>query len=104
MSLDRSLRRKSLLERHRNVLTRSERVAALVEQEKWEEGRSPFGLPKIAHRKAKAGRKAVKAEEGAEAAATPEGGAAPAAAAAPVATPAAKAAAAKPAGKPAPGR
>ncbi len=79
MSLDRSLRRKSLLERHRNVLTRSERVAYLVEQEKWEQGQSPLKLPKIAHRKAKAGRKAAKtAEEAAAAAAAPEG-AAPAA-------------------------
>jgi small basic protein (TIGR04137 family) len=80
MSLDRSLRRKSLLERHRNVLTRSERVASLIEQEKWEQSQSPFKLPKIAHRKAKAGRKAVAktAEEAAAAAATPAG-AAPAA-------------------------
>jgi len=48
----------------------------LTEQEKWEQGQSPFKLPKIAHRKAKAGRKAVaKTAEEAAAAATPEAGA-----------------------------
>jgi small basic protein (TIGR04137 family) len=76
MSVDRSLRRKSLLERHRNVLTRSERVDSLKEQERWEDGLSPFHLPKIAHRKAKAGRKAVKAEEAAATPGTAEPGAA----------------------------
>jgi small basic protein (TIGR04137 family) len=76
MSVDRSLRRKSLLERHRNVLTRSERVDSLKEQERWEDGQSPFRLPKIAHRKAKAGRKAVKAEEAAAAPGAAEPGAA----------------------------
>ncbi len=75
MSVDRSLRRKSLLERHRNVLTRSERVASLVEQERWEQDQSPLHLPKIAHRKAKAGRKTVKAEEAATTAAAEPGAA-----------------------------
>ncbi len=73
MSVDRSLRLKSSLERHRNVLSRAERVAQLQEQEKWTEGRAPLHLPKVSHRKAKAGKKkaAPKAEAGAEAAATP---------------------------------
>ena len=64
MSVDRSLRVKSSLERHRNVLTRAERVALLQDQEKWPEGRAPLHLPKVAHRKAKAGKKkaAAKAE------------------------------------------
>ncbi len=71
MSVDRSLRLKSSLERHRNVLTRAERVALLQEQEKWPEGRPPLHLPKVSHRKAKAGKKkaAAKAEAGAEGAA-----------------------------------
>ncbi len=71
MSVDRSLRVKSSLERHRNVLTRAERVAQLQEQEKWPEDRAPLHLPKVAHRKAKAGKKkaAVKAEATGEAAA-----------------------------------
>ncbi len=77
MSVDRSLRLKSSLERHRNVLTRAERVALLQEQEKWPDGRAPLHLPKVSHRKAKAGKKkaAPKAEAGGEAAP----GAAPAA-------------------------
>ena len=73
MSIDRSLRTKSSLERHRNVLSRAERVARLMDEEKWQEGRSTLALPKIAHRKTKTGKKKVKVE-GAEAAAgaTPE--------------------------------
>jgi len=39
MSLDRSLKGKSTLERHRNVLRRSERVALLEDNEKWVEGK-----------------------------------------------------------------
>jgi len=71
MSIDRSLRRKSSLERHRNVLTRAERVAFLQERELWQEGSSPIGLPKIAHRKPKAGKKkAAKTEAAAEGAST----------------------------------
>src|SRR5206468_5643400 len=82
MSLDRSLKAANALVRHRNVLTRGERLEKLKEEEKWDEGKSPFGLPKVAHRKA-AVIKAVK-EEAAEGAAAVPGapGAAPAAGAA----------------------
>lgn len=72
MSIDRSLRTKSSLERHRNVLTRAERVAHLIEQEKWPDDRSPLALPKIAHRKAKTGKQKTPKAEAAEAAKTPE--------------------------------
>ena len=58
MSVDRSLRSKSLLERHRNVLSRSERVARLMDQDAWSDDMSALGLPKVAHRKAHAGKKA----------------------------------------------
>jgi small basic protein (TIGR04137 family) len=47
MSIDKSLKRKNQLLRARNVLTRGERIKTLVEQERWQEGRSPFGLPKV---------------------------------------------------------
>lgn len=47
MSIDKSLRRKNSLARARSVLTRGERIQKLKEQEKWVEGRSPFGLPKV---------------------------------------------------------
>jgi small basic protein (TIGR04137 family) len=72
MSIDRSLKVKGALERHRNVLTRAERVEKLKEEERWEEEQSVFGLPKVAHRKSHAGRKAkdiLDQVEGAEAAA-----------------------------------
>jgi small basic protein (TIGR04137 family) len=78
MSIDKSLRRKNLLERSRNVLTRGERIKVLQSDERWTEGRSPFGLPKV--RVLKIAKKAKgKAKE--EAAATEEAaaGAAPAA-------------------------
>ena len=99
MSLDRSLKGKSTLERHRNVLRRIERVVNLEDHEKWSEGKSVFGLVKVGHRKQVAAKKAPKAEaaaaEGA-AAATPGAAAAAApAAGAKAAAPAAKAAAKK---------
>jgi small basic protein (TIGR04137 family) len=57
MSVDRSLRSKSSLARHRNVLTRAERVATLQDQGRWDGSTHAIGLPKVAHRKAKAGKK-----------------------------------------------
>ena len=83
MSLDRSLKAANALVRHRNVLTRAERLDKLAEEEKWNDSKSVFGLPKVAHRK-QALAKAEKAEAvpGAEGAAPAAGGAAPAAGAA----------------------
>jgi len=52
MSLDRSLKSKNSLVRHRNVLTRSERLATLQEEQRWNEGDSVLALPKVVHRKA----------------------------------------------------
>jgi len=52
MSVDRSLKVKGALSRHRNVLSREERVKVLIEEERWEDGNKVTGLPKIAHRKA----------------------------------------------------
>ena len=61
MSLDRSLKAGSSLSRHRNVLTRAERLERLADEDKWEEGKdSVFGLPKVAHRKLSAGKKTKK--------------------------------------------
>jgi small basic protein (TIGR04137 family) len=93
MSLDRSLKAANALVRHRNVLTRGERLTKLKEEEKWDENKSPLGLPKVAHRKA-AVIKTVK-EEAAEGAAAVPGapGAAPAAAGAAPAAAGAKGAA-----------
>jgi len=91
MSLDRSLKGKSTLERHRNVLRRSERIVMLEDNEKWgEDKNSVFGLVKVAHRKQAAAKKAPKAE--AADGAAPAAGAAAAPAAKAAAAPAAKAA------------
>jgi small basic protein (TIGR04137 family) len=65
MSIDRSLKVKGALVRHRNVLTRAERVEKLKDQEKWTDGQSVFGLPKIVHRKSHAGKKAAAPKEAA---------------------------------------
>jgi small basic protein (TIGR04137 family) len=84
MSIDKSLRRKNSLERTRNVLTRGERILQMKRDDKWADGRDPFGLPKtkvvklVVKKKAK---KEEKAAEGAEAAAgAPAAGATAAAA------------------------
>ena len=57
MSIDHSLKIKGALSRHRNVLTRAERIEQLKEEERWSEGDALLGLPKVAHRKSHAGRK-----------------------------------------------
>jgi len=73
MSIDRSLKVRGALARHRNVLTRAERIEKLQEDERWTEGESLVGLPKVANRKVAAGKKekvapaeAVEATEEAE--------------------------------------
>jgi len=64
MSLDKSLKSKNALRRHRNVLSRAERVERMVDEEKWTEGQSAFALPKTKVRRIVAKKaKAVKAEE-----------------------------------------
>ncbi|MCK4752416.1 MAG: small basic protein [Planctomycetes bacterium] len=76
MSIDRSLKVKGALDRHRNVLKRAERIEKLKEEEIWSEGDSLLGLPKVAHRKSHAGRKEAKEEvlqEGIEAVEGAEG-------------------------------
>src|SRR5579885_2629181 len=78
MSIDKSLRRKNQLARSRNVLTRGERIKVLQDEERWQEGRSPYNLPKvrvlkIAKKAKKAKEEEKPAEEGAEAAAPAAG-------------------------------
>jgi len=76
MSLDPSLKAANSLTRHRNVLTRAERIVRLTEQEKWTATKGVYGLPKVANRKmALAKAEKTDAAEGA----TPAAGAAPAA-------------------------
>jgi len=69
MSIDRSLKIRGALTRHRNVLTRAERIEQLKDEEKWSDGDSLLGLPKVAHRKSHSGRKSAKEETAKEAAA-----------------------------------
>jgi len=72
MSMDRSLKTTGALSRHRNVLSRAERIEQLKNEDRWEEGDPVMGLPKVAHRKSHSGRKSaekteeVKTEETAE--------------------------------------
>jgi len=63
MSIDKSLRRKNTLARARNVLTRGERIKVLKDEERWPDGRSPFGLPKVRVLKIVTKKKAKKEEE-----------------------------------------
>ncbi len=100
MSLDRSLKTAASLARHRNVLTRAERVGRLTDRGTFQmESSDPLHLIKVANRKVAAGGKSAKKDEAAEgaegapAAAKPAAKAAPAGAGAKAAAPAAKAAA-----------
>jgi small basic protein (TIGR04137 family) len=63
MSIDKSLRRKNQLARARNVLTRGERIKVLQDEERWPDGRSPFGLPKVRVVKVATKKKAKKEEK-----------------------------------------
>ena len=68
MTIDKSLRVKAGAISNRNVLTRAERIAKLKEAERWHDGDSVLGLPKVRVLKLamKKKKKAAKAEEGAE--------------------------------------
>jgi small basic protein (TIGR04137 family) len=84
MSIDKSLRRKNSLQRSRNVLTRGERIKVMTDEDRWEDGRSPFGLPKtkvvkvIIKKAKKAKEEETPAEGEAAAEAAPAAGKAPA--------------------------
>lgn len=56
------------IQRHRNVLTRAERIAKLADQGKFdvEAGDDPLNLPKVAHRKLVTGKKKKKGPAGEE--------------------------------------
>ena len=78
MSLHKSLVSSGRLKRQRNVLSRWERIERLREEERWEEGRSVFALPKVKvahHKRHKKAKKEVAPAEG-EVAAEAEGEAA----------------------------
>lgn len=88
---------------HRSVLKRYEKIKQLKEKEKWQDGDSIYGLPKVKIVRFKIKKEKAAAAEGAEGAegAAPGAAAAPAAGQAKAAAPAKGAAAAKGAGAPA---
>ncbi len=93
MSLHKSLRTQGTLKRARNVLSRAERIKILLDEGRWTEEQSVFGLPKVRQFAMKRRHKAAaKKEEGVPGA---EGAAAPAAEGAAAAGAPAKGAAAK---------
>ena len=69
MTIDKTLRRKGRLARSRNVLKRAERIETLEKDERWVDGQSPYGLPKVRVIKTVVGKKKKKKakEEGDEA-------------------------------------
>jgi small basic protein (TIGR04137 family) len=68
MSVHKSLVAKGRLKRHRNVLTRTERIGRLEDEEKWEpEKDSVFCLPKVRVAKLKKSHAKKKEAEGDEA-------------------------------------
>lgn len=75
VSVDKTLRTRLGLSRSRNVLTRGERIARLIEEDRFAAGRSPLGLPKVRVQKALIGKKKKKTAEEGAAAATPAKGA-----------------------------
>lgn len=69
MTMDKSLQLRAGLARSRSVLTRDERIAKLKEADRWQDGRSPLGLPKVRVIKLAMKKKKKAKEEGEEGAA-----------------------------------
>lgn len=57
---DKSLRGSNRLQRSRNVLKRDERILQLQNEDRWQEGQCPFGLPKVRVIKSTVGKKKKK--------------------------------------------
>lgn len=64
MSIHKSLKSGDALSRHRNVLTRVERIEKLESEKRWTEDTGVTGLPKVRSMKVVAGKK--KKKKGAE--------------------------------------
>jgi small basic protein (TIGR04137 family) len=47
MTIDKSLKIQAGSTKTRNVLTRSERLAKLIETDRWQDGDSIYGMPKV---------------------------------------------------------
>ena len=80
MTMDKSLRVRKGSVSARGVLTRAERLTQLKTADRWQEGDSPFGLPKVrVFKLSMKKKKKKKEEEGTEGAAAATPAAAPAA-------------------------
>ncbi|MGI9518504.1 MAG: small basic protein [Pirellulaceae bacterium] len=81
MTIDKSLKIQAGSTKQRNVLTRTERLAQLIETDRWAEGDSIYGLPKVRVQKIsmKKKKKVKKVEEDEAAEATGDDAANPAA-------------------------
>jgi small basic protein (TIGR04137 family) len=64
MTMDKSLRVRRGLVRARSVLTRAERIGRLEAADRWAEGDSPLGLPKVRVYKLTVKKKKKRKEEG----------------------------------------
>jgi small basic protein (TIGR04137 family) len=69
MTMDKSLRTRRGLVRSRSVLSRAERLEQLQKADRWKQGDSPLGLPKVRVFKLAMKKKKKKKEEGEEGAA-----------------------------------
>jgi small basic protein (TIGR04137 family) len=69
MTMDKSLQIRAGLARARSVLTRGERILRLQQAERWHDGQSPLGLPKVRVYKLAMKKKKKTKEEGDAAAA-----------------------------------
>ena len=63
MSVDKSLKSADSLVRHRNVLTRAERIEKMKQDGRWTDDSTAIGMPKIGHRKVSVGKKAKDMKE-----------------------------------------
>ena len=63
MTIDKTLKVRRGGTGNRSVLTRNERIEKLSVADRWEEGDSPFGLPKVRVRKLQMKKKKKKKEE-----------------------------------------
>jgi small basic protein (TIGR04137 family) len=66
MTIDKSLKVKRGASGTRSVLTRVERLKQLAQSERWSEGDSPFGIPKVRVRKLQLRKKKKKEKEEAD--------------------------------------
>ncbi len=63
MTMDKSLQIRRGMARSRSVLSRAERLSRLQAADRWKEGDSPFGLPKVRVYKLSMKKKKKKKEE-----------------------------------------